>query len=210
MSRTPGLFIVLDGTEGCGKSTQSKLLQQRLAEAGRAALLVRDPGTTRIGEQIRAILLDPEHAEMSMRAEMLLYMAARAQMMAQVIAPALSAGQVVICDRFVSSTLAYQLGGDGLTATEIREVAQIAIKGRWPYLTLLLDMPAEQSLARVRRARDRIEQRPMAYHEAVRQNYRAQAQADPQHYQLIDAARPPEAVAQDVWDAIEPLVKESS
>lgn len=201
-----GLFLVLDGTEGAGKSTQARLLEQRLRSLGRDVLSVRDPGTTRIGEQIRAILLDPAHQEMSMRCEMLLYMAARAQMMAQVIRPALDAGRVVLCDRFVSSTLAYQLGGDELTAGEIRSIADVAIRGRWPDRTILLDLPADKSLARVTRAKDRIEQRPLAYHEQVRRNYLAQAQADPQHYRVIDADRPPEAVAEDVWREVEPLV----
>ena len=208
VNRRAGLFIVLDGTEGCGKSTQARLLEQRLAATGRQALLVRDPGTTRIGEQIRSILLDPVHTEMSPRAEMLLYMAARAQMMAQVIAPALTRGTAVVCDRFVSSTLAYQLGGDGITAQEIRDTAQVAIKGQWPDLTLLLDMPADKSLARVNRPRDRIEQRPLAYHEQVRRNYLAQAQADPGRYRLIDANRPAQEVAADVWREVEPLLKE--
>src|SRR5882724_9629505 len=120
-------FIVLDGPEGCGKSTQGQLLLQHLKTTGQDAILARDPGTTPIGEQIRAVLLNPSNGEMNMRCEMLLYMAARAQMMADVILPALQAGQSVICDRFVSSTLAYQLGGDGLTADEIRKVAAIAI-----------------------------------------------------------------------------------
>lgn len=206
----PGLFIVLDGTEGCGKSTQARLLEERIAGTGRHVLLVRDPGTTRIGEQIRSILLNPYHAEMSPRAEMLLYMAARAQMMSEVIAPALDAGRVVVCDRFVSSTLAYQLGGDGITARDIRETARVAINDRWPDLTLLLDMPADKSLARVNRPKDRIEQRPLAYHEQVRRNYRAQAEADPTRYRLIDADRAAELVAADVWRAAGPLLKETT
>ena len=206
MTHLRGKFIVFDGTEGCGKSTQAKLLIQRLAESGGPeAVLVRDPGTTRIGEQVRAILLNPDHAEMNMRSEMLLYMAARAQMMAEVILPALSAGKLVVCDRFVSSTLAYQLGGDGLTAGDIRAVADIAIRGRWPDLTVLLDMPAEASLARVRRARDRIEQRPLAYHEQVRRNYLAQAQAEPDRYRVIRADRDPQDVHADVWRAVAAL-----
>jgi len=205
-----GLFLVLDGTEGAGKSTQARLLEQHLLALGREALLVRDPGTTRIGEQVRAILLDPAHAEMAMRCEMLLYMSARAQMMAQIIQPALDAGRVVVCDRFVSSTLAYQLGGDGLSADEISAVAQIAISGRWPDLTVLLDLPADKSLARVKRAKDRIEQRPMAYHQQVRANYLAQAEADPARYRVIDADRVPEEVARDVWREIEPLVRSMS
>src|SRR3954464_2125756 len=107
-----GKFVVLDGTEGCGKSTQVRLLREAMEKAGLQVLSVRDPGSTRIGEQIRAVLLDTGHTEMSMRCEMLLYMAARAQMMSELIFPALADGKLVICDRFVSSTLAYQLGGD--------------------------------------------------------------------------------------------------
>ncbi len=203
---SPGLFIVLDGSEGCGKSTQSKRLARRLEEAGRQVLLVRDPGTTPIGEKIRAILLDPVHGEMAMRCEMLLYMAARAQMMKQIIAPALAVGKIVISDRFVSSTLAYQLGGDGLTAADIRAAADIAIGGHWPDLTLLLDMPVEASMARVQRAKDRIEQRPMEYHAQVRRNYLAQAQAMPDQYRVIDANREMDAVEADIWAAVESLL----
>src|SRR5258706_14802750 len=142
-----GLFIVFDGSEGSGKSTQVTLLRQRLESLGQSVLLVRDPGTTRIGEQIRAILLNPHHDEMAMPCEMLLYMAARAQMMSESILPALAEGKTVISDRFVSTTLAYQLGGYSLTADEIRTVADIAIKRRWPDRTLILDMPLESSMA---------------------------------------------------------------
>jgi dTMP kinase len=203
----PGLFIVFDGPEGSGKSTQVKLLQQRLESAGQSVLLVRDPGTTRIGEQIRAILLDPAHGEMAMRCEMLLYMAARAQMMSESILPALAKGQMVISDRFVSSTLAYQLGGDGLTADEIRAVAGIAITHRWPDLTLILDIPPRASMNRLQRTKDRIEQRPMSYHEQVHQNYLAQAAADPARYRIIKADRGIEEVKAEIWSAVSPFVK---
>ena len=206
MIQVRGKFIVFEGTEGCGKSTQAEMLRRRLAaEGGLAAddvMLVRDPGSTRIGEQVRAILLNPEHAEMGMRCEMLLYMAARAQMMAQTVLPALAAGKLVLGDRFVSSTLAYQLGGDGLTADDIRAVAHIAIRGRWPDLTILLDMPARASLSRVRRDKDRIEQRPLEYHEQVRRNYLAQASADPARYRVIPADRPLDQVHEDVWRVV--------
>ncbi len=198
-------FIVLDGPEGSGKSTQGQLLLQHLEKAGQDAILVRDPGTTPIGEQIRAVLLNPANGEMNMRCEMLLYMAARAQMMADIILPALQAGQTVISDRFVSSTLAYQLGGDGLTADEIRKVAAIAIKDRWPDLTIILDLPVEKAMARINRQKDRIEQRPREYHEQVRRNYLAQAAADPKHYRVISADRPPEAVHEDIWKKVESL-----
>lgn len=205
MGTNKGTFIVFDGGEGCGKSTQVKMLRERLAAGGVGALLVRDPGTTRIGEQIRAILLDPAHAEMNMRCEMLLYMAARAQMMSQIIRPALDAGKRVICDRFVSSTLAYQLGGDGLTAKEIRDIADVAIQGRWPDLTIILDMPVEASMKRVQREKDRIEQRSREYHETVRRNFLIQAQADPARYRVVDADRAPERVHENVWSAIASL-----
>jgi dTMP kinase len=197
-----GKFIAFDGGEGCGKSTQTQLLRARLEAAGHQPVIVRDPGTTRIGELIRAILLNPDHDEMAMRCEMLLYMSARAQMMAEMILPALAEGKTVICDRFVSSTLAYQLGGDGLTATDIRAVAEIAIKGRWPDMTMILDMPAEASIARVTRAKDRIEQRPLEYHQMVRRNYLAQAEADPQRVKVIRADRDKDAVHADVWAAV--------
>src|SRR3954468_7206373 len=156
-------FIVLDGPEGCGKSTQGQLLLEHLKKAGQNAILVRDPGTTPIGEQIRAMLLNPSNTEMNMRCEMLLYMSARAQMMADIILPALQSGQTVICDRFVSSTLAYQLGGDGLTADEIRKTASIAIHDRWPDLTIILDLPVERAMSRINREKDRIEQRSREY-----------------------------------------------
>ena len=198
-------FIVLDGPEGCGKSTQGQLLLAHLKKAGQDAILVRDPGTTPIGEQIRALLLNPNNAEMNMRCEMLLYMAARAQMMADLILPALKTGQTVISDRFVSSTLAYQLGGDGLTADEIRKVAAIAIHDRWPDLTIILDLSVEKAMARINRQKDRIEQRPREYHEQVRRNYLAQAAADPKRYRVIGADRPPEAVHADIWKEIESL-----
>jgi dTMP kinase len=202
-----GLFIVFDGSEGCGKSTQVALLQQKLESLNHSVLLVRDPGATRIGEQIRAILLNPDHDEMAMRCEMLLYMAARAQMMSQLILPALAQGKMVISDRFVSSTLAYQLGGDGLTAAEIRAIAGIAIKGRWPDLTLILDMPVEESMARLRRAKDRIEQRPMEYHEQVRKNYLAQAADQPDRHKIINASRSIDEVQEDIWSAVAPLIR---
>ena len=201
-----GRFIVLDGGEGCGKSTQARLLRERLEKANRDVVAVRDPGTTRIGEQIRAILLDPAHGEMGMRCEMLLYMAARAQMMVETILPALQTGQIVLCDRFVSSTLAYQLGGDGLTAAEIREIANVAIKGRWPDRTIILDMPVSASSARLQRTKDRIEQRSSDYHERVRQNYLRQVNDDPKQYRVVAADQSIGAVHESIWREIEPLL----
>ena len=213
-----GLFLVFDGPEGSGKSTQLGLLRRKFEEIHRPALMVRDPGHTRIGEEVRSILLNPHNDDMAMRCEMLLYMAARAQMMSETILPALAQGQTVISDRFVSSTLAYQGGGDGLTPADIRAVADIAIKHRWPDLTIILDMPTQSSMDRVLPKfslfpddpdagleKDRIERRPMEYHERVRQNYLAQAKADPQRYRVVNADRRPEQVHEDVWRVLEAL-----
>ncbi len=202
MAEPTGQFIVFDGGEGCGKSTQTQLLKAAFESQGRQVLMVRDPGTTRIGEMVRSILLDPDHSEMGMRCEMLLYMAARAQMMKEIIQPALDAGSIVISDRFVSSTLSYQLGGDGLTADDIRATAQIAIAGRWPDVIIILDMPADRSIARVKRAKDRIEQRSQEYHEQVRKNYLSQAAAMPDRYRVISADRLPDQVHADVLNAL--------
>jgi len=220
-----GKFIVFDGTEGCGKSTQVQMLRQRLEGEplgrGIEVVVVRDPGSTRIGEQVRQILLNPSHDEMGMRCEMLLYMSARAQMMHETIVPALEAGKLVLCDRFVSSTLAYQLGGDGLTAEEISRVAEVAIRGRWPDLTFILDMPAGESLARAKpkfllpfpdevkskmaaeMVKDRIEQRPLEYHERVRANYLEQAKRWPGRYRVVRADRGKEQVHEEIWRGVQ-------
>jgi dTMP kinase len=221
MKHLRGKFIVFDGGEGCGKSTQIRLLRDAATASGIDVLSVRDPGTTQIGEQIRGILLNPDHAEMQMRCEMLLYMSARAQMMGEVILPALQRGTLVLSDRFVSSTLAYQLGGDGLTAEEIRAVADVAIRGRWPDLTVILDMPASRSIERVRAkfehrqttlfgvetkvVKDRIEMRPLEYHEQVRQNFLSQARSMPGCYRVLDADRSIEQVHEDVLGAVKSL-----
>jgi dTMP kinase len=208
-------FIVFDGNEGCGKSTLARMVHEKLAGMDIPSLLVRDPGTTRIGEKIRQMLLDPANNDMNMRAEMLLYMAARAQMMQEIISPALREGKCVLSDRFISSTLAYQLGGDGLTAEEIRAVGDVAIAGRWPDLTILLDLPVELSSQRVRPKfsagadgagqKDRIELRPAAYHQQVRENYLRQARQHPQHYRVIDASGDVAAVAAEVWRTLQEM-----
>ena len=215
-----GKFLVFDGNEGCGKSTQARLLRDHLERQGIAALAVHDPGYTRIGQHIRKLLLDPENTDIAMRCEMLLYMASRAQMMSETILPALANGACVISDRFVSSTLAYQLGGEGLTSEEITAVADVAIRHRWPDLTLIFDLPVESSWARVRPKfslfpddpdagmdLDRIEQRSREYHEQVRLNYLAQAKRDPGRYRVINADRTTEAVHADVLAVIGEALK---
>ena len=215
-----GQFIVLDGGEGCGKSTQLGLLRTRLESAGVDVVAARDPGTTAIGEKIRAVLLDVENTAMSMRCEMLLYMAARAQMMVEIIRPALLENKCVLCDRFVSSTLAYQAAGGagresgegkvesrhdpgGLDVRAIRAVAEIAIGGRWPDLTVLLDMPPEEAGARIRRGKDRIERRPIEYHRQVRQNYLDQAAAEPARFFVVDARQTAAEIHEQIFKRLE-------
>jgi dTMP kinase len=222
MRHLAGTFIAFDGGEGCGKSTQAAMLKAAIEAHGLTVLSVRDPGTTRLGEAIRRILLDPDNTEMGMRCEMLLYMAARAQMMHETIGPALLRGEVVITDRFISSTLAYQLGGDGLTADEIRAVGDVAVKCRWPDLTIICDLPLEISRQRVRAkfehttrtlfgeekvtvVKDRIEQRPPEYHAKVREAYLSQARADAKRYRVVDASRSPEEVHADVVKLLEAM-----
>jgi dTMP kinase len=218
VSNLRGKFIVFDGGEGSGKSTQARRLRDRLEGGGLSTLLVRDPGSTRIGEAIRSILLNPENTDMAMRCEMLLYMGSRAQMMKETIQPALDEGKIVVSDRFVSSTLAYQLGGDGLTSAEIRAVGDIAINHRWPDLTLIFDLPTDASWARVVPKfslfpddpaagldLDRIEQRSLEYHDQVRRNYLKQAEDDPQRYRVINADRAADLVHEEVWKAVSAL-----
>ena len=204
-----GRFVAFDGGEGCGKSTQIHKLRDALTPE-LAVEMIRDPGSTFVGERVRHLLLDPE-SEMGMRCEMLLYTAARAQLVEETIGPALEAGHLVLSDRFVSSTLAYQLGGDGLTADEIEAVGRIATAGRMPDLTIILDVPTDVAQARVVPKfvamfedadapgdKDRIERRPAEYHRRVRENFLAQACRHPECYAVVDAARSIDEVASDV------------
>jgi dTMP kinase len=213
-----GKFIVFDGNEGCGKSTQAQLAHGAIEKAGVPTVLVRDPGTTRIGELIRGILLDPQNTEIVLRCEMLLFMAARAQLMHQTILPALEEGNCVISDRFISSTLAYQLGGDGLTEAEILAVGRTAVHEHWPDMTFIFDLPVSVSSARTRpkftlfpddpvagAEKDRIERRSPEYHEMVRQNYLRQAKTNRRKYRIIDANRSVEQVHADVMEHLAKL-----
>ncbi|MGD0390537.1 MAG: dTMP kinase [Tepidisphaeraceae bacterium] len=221
MTSLRGKFIVFDGNEGCGKSTQARMLLAALEKSGVPAILVRDPGSTRIGEIIRNMLLDPQNTDMSMRCEMLLYMAARAQMMSQIVQPALEQGRAVVSDRFISSTLAYQLGGDGLTEADILAVGQVAIDKRWPDMTIILDLPVSESNARARpkftalpddpiggAEKDRIELRSLEYHEKVRENYLRQSKIHRGNYRVVDAGRDPQQVHAEVMRLLSSLKPE--
>jgi len=184
-----GKFIVFDGPDGCGKTTQMKLLVAKLEKAGVKVRQFREPGGTLIGEQIRPILLDTKNHDMDIRCEMLLYMASRAQLVQQEIRPALAAGECVVADRFVSSTLAYQGGGGGMNLDDIHQAARIATDGTFPDLTIIFDLDTATAMARLGSEKDRIEQRPHDYFERVRQNYLWQTRQWPERYRTVDAAQ---------------------
>jgi dTMP kinase len=197
-----GAFIVIDGPDGAGKSTQTHLLAEHLKAQGLAVCLARDPGGTVIGEKVRRILLDASHQAMAPATETMLFMASRAQLADEVIRPALSTGQCVLCERYVSATIAYQ-GAAGMDAPAIRAVAEVAVGGLWPYLTIILDLPADEGLARVPNAHDRMEAKGPDFHRRVRELFLAQARQDPRRFVVVDARGTVDAVQQRLRQAVE-------
>ena len=186
-----GLFVTFEGPEGCGKTSQMRLLAAYLRDQGWDVLTTREPGGTPISERVRAIVLDPAHPNMEPTTEFLLFSAARAQHVAEVIRPHLERGGVVLCDRFADSSLAYQGYGYGLDLEARRAITRFATGGLVPDLTLLLDLPVEAGLRRKAGGRgdawNRMEQKQIAYHERVRAGYLAMAAAEPERWVTIDA-----------------------
>lgn len=183
-------FITLEGIDGCGKSTQARLLAAALEHAGCAVLRLREPGGTEISEKIRALLLDPANAAMSETCELLLFEAARAQLVEEVIVPALAAGQVVVCDRFYDSTTAYQAFADGLDCAMVRNANALAVGECTPRLTLVYDVSVDEALARraARVGQDRMELKGDVFQESVAAGFRAIAKLEPERVKLIDAS----------------------
>lgn len=184
-----GHFITVEGIDGVGKSTQAALIEAVLDSAGYDVLRLREPGGVKISEQIRAILLDPANAEMGDVCELLLYEAARAQLVHQVIRPALAAGKTVVCDRFYDSTTAYQAFADGLDRNMVSQANELAVDGCRPDLTLVFDLPVEDALRRRsgREAEDRLELKGLEFQERVAAGFRAVAADEPDRVKLIDA-----------------------
>jgi dTMP kinase len=203
----PGLFVVFEGGEGAGKSTQVQQLAAALAESGCEVVVTREPGATDAGTRIRALLLDPS-TRLSPRAEALLYAADRAHHVAEVVRPALARGAVVISDRYVDSSLAYQGAGRELDADEVAELSRWATDGLRPALTVLLDVDPAVGLARATGSPDRIEQESLAFHQAVRQGFLDLAAAEPHRYLVLSAKQPPEKVHAAVLARVTPLLPE--
>ncbi len=183
-----GLFLSLDGIDGTGKSTQCRLLVEWLRSARRDVVACVDPGGTPLGQELRHLLLSGRH-HLAVAAEALLFMASRAQLVEEVIRPALEAGKVVVSDRFVLATLVYQGHAGRLDLDLLRQAGRLATGGLEPDLTFVLDLPLETALARrAHRSNDRVESRPIDYHQRVREGFLAEAALCPQRVRVIDAA----------------------
>ncbi|MPZ61366.1 MAG: dTMP kinase [Propionibacteriales bacterium] len=202
-----GLFVALEGGEGSGKSTQARLLAEWLEREGYRVVLTREPGDTKVGSTLRDIVLDPATGHLSPRTEALLYAADKAEHVDKVIIPALDQGAVVITDRYVDSTLAYQGAGRELLLEDVERVARWSTAELRPHLTVLLDLPPDQGLGRFT-GPDRLEAEPLEFHQRVRASYRTLASADAEHYAMIDAARPPEEIAESIRRRVRPLLSD--
>lgn len=199
-----GVFIVFEGIDGCGKSTQLQALVGRLQSYGIEPVVVREPGGTPVGEQIREILLERPVA-MEPLTELLLYEASRSELTRTVLRPALQAGRVVLADRFAMASLAYQGYGRGLDLTLVHRLNTIATEGIEPSMTIILDVPVEVAFARKRRALDRLERAGVEFHERVRQGYHELAHQTPRSL-LLDGTLPSVELAEQIWKAVRPLV----
>lgn len=204
----PGLFVTFEGGEGSGKSTQLARLAERLRALGLDPLLAREPGGTPLAEGVRALLLDPDRRPHAL-AEVFLLEASRAQLVESVIRPALESGRVVLCDRYDDSTLAYQGGGRGLDDALLRTLNRAATGGLRPDLTFLLDAPHELGLERRLRegSVNRLDREPEDFHARVRRRYHELAAAEPQRIRVVDATRSPDAIADELWDVLEPRLR---
>lgn len=209
-SRPPGRFLTFEGMDGCGKTTQLRLLAQHLRENGRDVVETVEPGGTEIGRQIRRILLDPANTAIHARTELLLYFASRAQNVEEVIRPALAEGKIVLCDRFTDSTLVYQGCGRGLDPAIVRDLDRIACQGLQPHATILIDIDLDTSLARAKRRNERfgqsesrIDDESAAFHENVRRGYLDLAAAEPRRFILIDGRGGIGEVARHIREALD-------
>ena len=214
-----GSFIVLEGGDGTGKSTQAASLSERLLRAGHSIILLREPGGTPVGDQIRRILKGERGPGLSPMAELLLFSAARTELVAHALKPALGSGHTVICDRYTPSTIAYQGYGRGLPLDVIRKVNHLATQGQEPDLVVLLDMEPAEALRRVAEGSEpdrigeedlrRFEEEPLEFHQRVRQGYLELAKAEPERWLVVDSSLPKERVAEIIWRRVGALLEGS-
>ncbi len=211
-----GLFITFEGVEGSGKSTHIATLAKKLEGLGHKVTTTREPGGTPVGMAIRSILLDPATGEIDPVTELLLFSAARSELVTTVIIPALDNGDIVLCDRFVDSTFAYQGGARGIDFAGIKGMAMMTCKGVWPIRTIVLDIPVETGLDRAKsrnkdnnaEAEGRFEKEDLDFHIRVSQSFREIASVDPQRVRVVSSEPPVEEVSKKVFEAIEDLLEE--
>ena len=201
IEKLSGKFIVLDGPDGCGKSTQAELLVKWINEQGVVTSRFRDPGDTAIGEKIREILLNPEHLSMSTQTEVLLYMAARAQLWIEKIAPALKENRCVVLDRWLSSTCAYQGWAGGFGVDKVKKIAEDCLERVWPDLTIILDVDLKTAALRLNRQLDRMEAKGDDYHKKVREGFLRLAEQC-EDVIVVDATGDIEAVHKEILTLI--------
>ena len=207
-----GIFITMEGPDGAGKTTQIEALSTSLREKGYEVLITREPGGTAISEAVRGILLDPAYREMKPETELLLYASARAQLVGEVIGPAVDAGKAVISDRFVDSSVVYQGIARGLGVETVYEVNRPAIGAYMPDVTILLDLPAEVGIARKKNQAelDRMEQESLEFHKKVAEGYRTLAKRDPERIQTIDATLPIDTICDMIKSKVCEAIRKSS
>jgi dTMP kinase len=202
------LFITFEGGEGCGKSTQARALRRKLEKLAVPAVLIHEPGGTVLGERIRHLLKKSTEIPISSLTELILFNASRSQLVIDVILPGLKVGQIVICDRFSDSTLAYQSYGRGLTMEMVREMNHLAAQGLVPELTFLLDVSPEIGLARKKEgANDRFEKEKLDFHRKVRQGFLSLAGQEPQRWVVIDSTLSRQKIASVIWQKVSQRLK---
>ena len=202
-----GKFITFEGSEGSGKSTQIEMLFKYLKSKGKDVVFLREPGGVKISETIRNILLDVNNAEMGDECETLLYMAARAQLVKEIVEPQLKKGKIILCDRFLDSTVVYQGYGRGVDIKFIKLLGKFATKSLSPDLTFVFDIEAKEGLSRIKREKDRIEKRDLSYHNRVRNGYLALSRQEPKRIKVIKSNQSREGIQDIIRGYINPLLK---
>ena len=201
-----GKFVVIDGPDGCGKSTQTKLLHKYLTDKNKKVCLLREPGGTTISEKIRKVLLDTKNYKMTVETELFLYMAARAQLVEEIIKPALNKGKIILCGRFLSSTIVYQGNAGGLGKKTIEQIGKIATQNILPDITIILDVKPQDGLRRKKTKPDRMEKKQLAFHKKVRGGFLKLAKENSRKYKVIKSYGTISQVQDEIRKTIKKLI----